>query len=168
MGFCVGSRSLEKVGWCCLRGVSMAYVSPVAPVLVCELEDCAAVHSSLLNAQAPHCPFKCSPNTARKVVWSSRNGMDPVSFAASIAGIATLAESVVSKSYRYLRAVVNCEEDVRKLLLECDVLCGLLSVWRSVRTSFRDLTIVEVSEPTLEGLFGLKLQSNACCSRIRI
>jgi hypothetical protein len=52
--------------------------------------------------------------------------MDPVSFAASIAGLATLAGTVVSKGYQYLRAVKTCEEEVRKLIVETNVFCGIV------------------------------------------
>jgi hypothetical protein len=55
--------------------------------------------------------------------------MDPISVvgaAASIIGIAQLAESIVSKGYKYLKAVKNCEEEVHKLMVEINVLSGLL------------------------------------------
>ncbi|KAL8677598.1 MAG: hypothetical protein Q9186_005981 [Xanthomendoza sp. 1 TL-2023] len=52
---------------------------------------------------------------------------EPVSFAASVIAVATLAEIVVTKGYRYLKAVVNCREDVRKLMAEANVLCGILA-----------------------------------------
>jgi hypothetical protein len=55
--------------------------------------------------------------------------MDPISAigaAASIIGIAQLVESIVSKGYKYLKAVKNCEEEVHKLMVEINVLSGIL------------------------------------------
>ena len=52
--------------------------------------------------------------------------MDPLSLAASIAGIVGLAESVVRKGYQYLKAVKDCDEDVRKLIVETNVFCGAI------------------------------------------
>ncbi|KAL8802627.1 MAG: hypothetical protein Q9200_006521 [Gallowayella weberi] len=51
---------------------------------------------------------------------------EPISFVASVIAVATLAETVVTKGYRYLKAVGNCREDVRKLMAEANVLCGIL------------------------------------------
>lgn len=51
---------------------------------------------------------------------------DPLSIAASICGIASLAETVVSKGYRYVKAVKDCREDVSRLFLEVKILCGVL------------------------------------------
>ncbi|KAH8786249.1 hypothetical protein BGZ57DRAFT_818295, partial [Hyaloscypha finlandica] len=53
--------------------------------------------------------------------------LDGLSFVASIAGLVSLADLVVTKGYRYLKSVKNCEEDVRSLIVEADVLCGVLS-----------------------------------------
>ncbi|KAL8723621.1 MAG: hypothetical protein Q9181_007245 [Wetmoreana brouardii] len=52
---------------------------------------------------------------------------EPLSFVASIIAVATLAENVVTKGYRYIKAVKNCPEHVRNLVAEVDVLCGILS-----------------------------------------
>ena len=52
--------------------------------------------------------------------------MDPLSLSLSIAGLATLAQTVVEKGYKYLRAVKDCEKDVRELLVETNVLCGVV------------------------------------------
>lgn len=51
---------------------------------------------------------------------------EPISFVASVVGIATLAENVVTKCYRYLKAVQNCSDEVRALIAEVNVLCGIL------------------------------------------
>jgi len=53
--------------------------------------------------------------------------LDGLSFVASIAGLVSLAILCVTKGYRYLKSVKNCEEDVRSLIVEADVLCGVLS-----------------------------------------
>ncbi|KAL8895392.1 MAG: hypothetical protein Q9207_008193 [Kuettlingeria erythrocarpa] len=52
---------------------------------------------------------------------------DPLSFVSSIAAVSTLAGTVVSKGYRYIKAVKDCPEDVRKLMAEVNVLCGILN-----------------------------------------
>ncbi|KAL8645361.1 MAG: hypothetical protein Q9210_006746, partial [Variospora velana] len=51
----------------------------------------------------------------------------PLSFVASIVAVSTLAGNVVTKGYRYLKAVKDCPEDVRRLIAEVNVLCGILS-----------------------------------------
>ncbi|MCJ1432343.1 hypothetical protein MMC27_001699 [Xylographa pallens] len=52
--------------------------------------------------------------------------MDPLSLSVSIAGLATLAQTVVEKGYKYLRAVKDCGKDVRELMVETNVLCGVI------------------------------------------
>ncbi|KAL8942694.1 MAG: hypothetical protein Q9211_001292 [Gyalolechia sp. 1 TL-2023] len=51
---------------------------------------------------------------------------EPVSFAASVIAIATLAGNIATKGYRYLRAIKDCPDEVRKLMAEVNVLCGIL------------------------------------------
>lgn len=51
---------------------------------------------------------------------------DPVSFGASIAALSALAGTVAGKGYRYLKAVKDCSEDVRRLIAEVSALCGIL------------------------------------------
>ena len=51
---------------------------------------------------------------------------EPISFVASIIGITTLAENIVTKGYRYLKAARNCSDEVRALMAEVNVLCGIL------------------------------------------
>lgn len=51
---------------------------------------------------------------------------DPLSFVASVVAVTTLAENVVTKGYRYLKAVKNCPGEVRNLMAEASVLCGIL------------------------------------------
>jgi len=52
--------------------------------------------------------------------------MDPLSLTASIIAVATLAENVVTKLYNYCKAIRDCEEEVRKLMVEVNVLSGVL------------------------------------------
>ena len=52
---------------------------------------------------------------------------EPLSFAASIVAISQLAGIVALKGHRYLKAVKDCSEDVRRLIVETDVLCGILT-----------------------------------------
>ncbi len=52
---------------------------------------------------------------------------EPLSFVASIVAVSTLAGNVATKGYRYLKAVKDCPEDVRRLIAEINVLCGILT-----------------------------------------
>lgn len=52
--------------------------------------------------------------------------MDPLSFTASLIGIANFAGAVVSKLYIYCKAVKNCEEDVKNLRAELDVFTAVM------------------------------------------
>jgi hypothetical protein len=57
--------------------------------------------------------------------------MDPISaigLTASVIGIAGLAETIVSKAIKYLNAVKDCEEEVRSLIIELNVLAGILDL----------------------------------------
>jgi hypothetical protein len=57
--------------------------------------------------------------------------MDPVSaigLTASVIGIAGLAETIVSKALKYLKAVKDCEEEVRSLVIELNILAGILEL----------------------------------------
>ena len=51
---------------------------------------------------------------------------DPLSIVASICGIASLADTVVTKAYKYLKAVRECEEEVRSLIVELNVFSAVL------------------------------------------
>ena len=53
--------------------------------------------------------------------------LDGLSFAASVAGLVSLADIVVTKGYKYVKSVKDCEEEVRNLIVEADVLCGVLT-----------------------------------------
>ncbi|KAL8989803.1 MAG: hypothetical protein Q9169_008277 [Polycauliona sp. 2 TL-2023] len=51
---------------------------------------------------------------------------EPLSFVASTIAVTTLAGHVVIKGYAYVKAVKDCRHDVRKLMVEVNVLCGIL------------------------------------------
>ena len=51
---------------------------------------------------------------------------DPLSFVASITAVASLAGTVATKGHQYLKAVKNCSGEVRSLMVEVNVLCGVL------------------------------------------
>lgn len=51
---------------------------------------------------------------------------DPLSFVASVIAVTTLASHVVIKGRSYIKAVMNCPHEVRTLMAEVDVLCGIL------------------------------------------
>ena len=52
---------------------------------------------------------------------------EPLSFVASVVAVSQIAWIVALKGHRYLKAVKNCSEDVRRLIVETDVLCGILT-----------------------------------------
>lgn len=52
--------------------------------------------------------------------------VDPLSFITSVIAITSLAENVVTKGYHYLKAVKDCPSEVRTLMAELNVLCGIL------------------------------------------
>jgi hypothetical protein len=52
--------------------------------------------------------------------------MVPLSLTASIIAVTTLAETVVTKLYGYCKAVKDCEQAVRKLMVEVNVLSAVL------------------------------------------
>ena len=51
---------------------------------------------------------------------------DPLSFVASVISVTSLAGNVATKGYRYIKAVKDCRDDVRSLMTEVNVLCGIL------------------------------------------
>ena len=51
---------------------------------------------------------------------------DPLSFVASITAVASLAGTVATKGHQYLKAVKNCSGEVRSLMVEVNILCGIL------------------------------------------
>ena len=51
---------------------------------------------------------------------------EPLSFVASVFAVASLAEQVFTRGYLYLKAVKNCPDEVRSLMAETNVLCGIL------------------------------------------
>jgi hypothetical protein len=60
---------------------------------------------------------------------------DPLSFAASIVAVATLAGTVGTKGYRYLKAAAIRNTEVRQLVASVQILRGVLEpvspvVWR--------------------------------------
>ncbi|RDW72155.1 hypothetical protein BP5796_08189 [Coleophoma crateriformis] len=53
--------------------------------------------------------------------------MDPISMTASIVGVATFADTVITRLYNYCKTVKDCEEEVRELLTEGTVLSAVLN-----------------------------------------
>ena len=51
---------------------------------------------------------------------------DPLSFVASVIAVTSLAGTVATKGYRYIKAVRDCPSEVRSLIAEVNVLCGVL------------------------------------------
>lgn len=47
--------------------------------------------------------------------------------AASISGLASLADTVVTRGFRYMKAVKDCDKDVERLISETNALGSLLS-----------------------------------------
>ncbi|KAL8913122.1 MAG: hypothetical protein Q9171_002016 [Xanthocarpia ochracea] len=73
---------------------------------------------------------------------------EPLSFAASVIAVATLAGHVAAKGHRYLKAVKDCPDEVRMLLAEVNVLCAILdrlSILLKSRQSLSNATGAEGS-----------------------
>ena len=51
---------------------------------------------------------------------------EPLSFVASVVAVASLAGTVATEGYQYLRAVKDCPNEVRSLMVEINILCGIL------------------------------------------
>lgn len=51
---------------------------------------------------------------------------DPFSFAAGLTGLVSLVDVIATKGYRYIKAVKDCEDEVRELMVELDVFGGVL------------------------------------------
>ena len=66
---------------------------------------------------------------------------EPVSLAASISGLALIAETVFVNGYKYLMAVRNCEQDVSRLIAECNALCGILGRLLLIANTLEDESI---------------------------
>ncbi|KAI4138521.1 MAG: hypothetical protein LQ341_004630 [Variospora aurantia] len=80
---------------------------------------------------------------------------DPLSFAASIVALSTLAGAVWSKGHRYIRAVRDCREDVRKLMVEVNILCGILGRLATMLRAKETTSSRNSSAPsTMHGLEG--------------
>jgi hypothetical protein len=53
--------------------------------------------------------------------------MDIVSAAAAIAGLVQLADIAVTRGYKYIKAVKDCDSDVKRLIGETNALGALLN-----------------------------------------
>ncbi|RDW66045.1 hypothetical protein BP6252_09680 [Coleophoma cylindrospora] len=53
--------------------------------------------------------------------------MDPISLTASITGVATFADTVITRLYNYCKTVKDCEDEVRELLAEGNILSAVLN-----------------------------------------
>lgn len=62
--------------------------------------------------------------------------MDPLSVSASVAGLITLAELIVSRGYEFLKGVKNAKAEITKLLVEITALFGVLQSLRLVALRF--------------------------------
>lgn len=72
--------------------------------------------------------------------------MDPLSLTTSIIAIATLAEGVVTKPTKYCKAIKNCEEEVRKLLVEVTVLAAVLERLARLAENYDEDRAAELSQ----------------------
>lgn len=52
--------------------------------------------------------------------------VDPFSFATGLAGLVSLTDLVATKGFKYARAVKNCSEEVRQLMVELDLFGGVV------------------------------------------
>lgn len=77
---------------------------------------------------------------------------DPLSFIASVIAVASLSEKVVIKGYHYLRAVKNCPDEVRSLVAELNVLCGILGRLKVLLENDKSKLVVATNSDDREGL----------------
>ncbi|KAL8708811.1 MAG: hypothetical protein Q9220_006372 [cf. Caloplaca sp. 1 TL-2023] len=75
---------------------------------------------------------------------------DPVSFAASVTAIASLAGTIVIKASAYLRAVKSCNNDVRRLFAEVSLLRGVLQSLELLVPKFQDTGKHETGDFTFD------------------
>ncbi|KAL9619767.1 MAG: hypothetical protein Q9160_005603 [Pyrenula sp. 1 TL-2023] len=52
--------------------------------------------------------------------------VDPFSFASGVAGLVGLVDLVATKGYKYIQAVKNCDEEVKRLIVELDLFSGVI------------------------------------------
>ena len=62
--------------------------------------------------------------------------MDPLTISASVAGLVTLTELIVSRGYEFLKGVKNAKAEIKKLLVEITALFGVLQSLRLVALRF--------------------------------
>ena len=62
--------------------------------------------------------------------------MDPLSISASVAGLITLTELIVSRGYEFLKGVKNAKTEINQLLVEITALFGVLQSLRLVALRF--------------------------------
>ena len=62
--------------------------------------------------------------------------MDPLSISASVAGLITLTELIVSRGYEFLKGVKNAKDEISQLLVEITALFGVLQSLRLVALRF--------------------------------
>lgn len=66
-----------------------------------------------------------------------RPPMDPLSVSASIAGLITLTELIVSRGYEFVKGVKNAKAEISQLLAEVTALFGVLQGLRLVADRFK-------------------------------
>lgn len=62
--------------------------------------------------------------------------MDPLTISASVAGLITLTELIVSRGYEFLKGVKNAKDEITQLLVEVTALFGVLQSLRLVALRF--------------------------------
>ena len=64
--------------------------------------------------------------------------MDPFSIVVGIGGLASLADTVVTRGFRYVKAVKSCDKDVERLISEISALGSLLCRLRQEAEEYED------------------------------
>jgi hypothetical protein len=70
--------------------------------------------------------------------------LDPFSLATGIAGLISLADLVATKGYRYVKAVKDCDEEVKQLMVELDLFGGVLRRLEKIVKEEEDIEATDV------------------------
>jgi hypothetical protein len=96
--------------------------------------------------------------------------VDPFSFATGVAGLISLADLVATKGYRYVKAVKDCDEEVKQLMVELDLFGGVLRRLEKIAKEEEDDEAFDVEGwfcervPVVTDSKDLKLRSRATTS----
>jgi hypothetical protein len=70
--------------------------------------------------------------------------LDPFSLATGVAGLISLADVVATKGYRYVKAVKDCDEEVKQLMVELDLFGGVLRRLEKIVKEEEEIEAIDV------------------------